>query len=98
MGFVTQIFVKPTKSALVELPHGSLTIDRKGQIMTCTLPQSFRNTHAQFLGDQVLAAFRSAERAQMPLAELIVEYSALKLVARELRGGAIVFVIPASSS
>jgi hypothetical protein len=30
----------------------------------------------------------------MPLAELIIQYAALKLVAREQSGGAIVFFLP----
>jgi hypothetical protein len=30
----------------------------------------------------------------MPLAELIIHYSALKVLARELRGGAMVFLMP----
>ena len=94
MGFVTRFFVKPTKQALVQLPAGSFTMDRQGHIMTSTLPQSFPAATIQAIGDQVLAAFRSAKRAQMPLAELIVHYSALKVLARELRGGAMVFLMP----
>jgi len=42
----------------------------------------------------VLAAFRFAERAQMPMTEIIIHYSALKILARELRGGAMVFLMP----
>jgi hypothetical protein len=94
MGFVTRFFVKPTKQALVQLPTGSFTMDREGHIMTSTLPQSFPAAMIQAIGDQVLAAFRSARRAQMPLSELIIHYSALKLLARELRGGAMIFLMP----
>ena len=94
MGFVTRFFVKPTKQALVQLPTGSFTMDREGHIMTSTLPQSFPAETIQAIGDHVLAAFRYAKRAQMPLSELIIHYSALKLLARELRGGAMVFLMP----
>jgi hypothetical protein len=45
---------------------------------------------------QVLSSFRSAKKAQMPLSELIIHYAALKLMARELGGGAIVFLMPQS--
>jgi len=34
----------------------------------------------------------------MPLSELIVNYSALRILARELRGGAIVFLMPSSGA
>ena len=94
MGFVTRFFVKPAKQALVQLPSGSFTIDREGKIMTSTLPRNFPPGHVQTIAAHVLNAFRSAKRAQMPLSEILVQYSALKLLARELRGGAIVFLMP----
>jgi hypothetical protein len=46
------------------------------------------------IGQQVLTALRAARQAQLPLSELIINYSALKLLARELRGGAIIFLMP----
>jgi len=94
MGFVTRFFVKPTKQALIQLPSGSFTMDREGRIMSSTLPQGFPTERVQAIGDQVVAAFRSARRAQMPLTELVIQYSALKVLARELRGGAMVFLMP----
>jgi len=95
MGFLNRFF-KQEPSKLVHLPSGSFTVDRAGQIMTSTLPQSFPADRLKDIGDKVLAAFRGAERAQMPMAEIIIHYSALKLLARELRGGAIVFLMPQS--
>jgi hypothetical protein len=94
MGFVTQFFIKPSKAALVQLPTGSFTIDPEGKLMMSTLPQTFPTPLVQAVGDQVLTAFRSAKQVQMPLAELIIHYASLKLVAREQRGGAIVFFLP----
>jgi hypothetical protein len=44
----------------------------------------------------VLATFQAAREAQMPLTEIVADYSALKLTARELRGGAIIFLAPRS--
>jgi hypothetical protein len=95
MGFLSRFF-KPADTALVHLPAGSFTMDRDGKIMTSTIPQSFPSEHLRAIGDQVLASFRSAKKAQMPLAEIVIQYSALKLLARELRGGAIVFLSPQS--
>lgn len=95
MGFLSRLF-KSSDHSLVHLPAGSFTIDRDGKVMTSTLPRSFPSEHLRAIGDQVLASFRSAEKAQMPFAEIIIHYSALKLMARELRGGAIVFLMPQS--
>lgn len=95
MGFLSRLF-KSVKPGLVHLPAGSFTLDREGHIMTSTLPQAFPVDHLKTIGTQVLASFRSAKKAQMPLSEIVIQYSALKLLARELRGGAIVFLMPQS--
>jgi hypothetical protein len=95
MGFLS-FLSKPKSSRLVHLPSGSFTIDRDGKIMTSTLPQSFPAARMQEIGQQVIASFEIARKAQMPLAEIIVYYAALKILARELRGGAIIFLMPQS--
>ncbi len=94
MGFLNFLFKSSAKSRLTRLPSGSFTMDREGRVISTTLPQSFPRSQMQEMGRQVLAFFRAAETAQMPLSEMIVYYSVLKLTARELRGGAIVFVTP----
>ena len=93
MGFLSRLF-KSDKANLVQLPAGSFTVDKAGKIMTSTLPQAFPIERLREIGDPVLAAFRGAERAQMPMTEIIINYSALKILARELRGGAMVFLMP----
>jgi hypothetical protein len=40
----------------------------------------------------VVETFRSSQAAQLPLEELVVHYPGLKITAREMRGGAIVFL------
>jgi hypothetical protein len=95
MGLLSRLF-EPRKAELIPMPSGSFTLDRDGQIMTSTLPRSFPQQHLKAIGEQVLATFRAAKRAQTPLGELIIYYGALKLLARELRGGAIVFLMPQS--
>jgi len=95
MGFLSRLF-KPANSGLVHLPAGSFTLNRDGSVMTSTLPQSFPSEHLKAIGEQVLASFRSASKAQIPLSEIVIHYSALKLLARELRGGAIIFLMPHS--
>ncbi len=85
---------KSGRVTLMRLPAGSFTVDRTGRVLASTLPQSFPVSVVQEVGEHVLATFRAAEAAQLPLSEVVAEYSALKLTARELRGGAIVFLTP----
>ena len=87
-------FSKSSKSLLVTLPAGSFTLDSAGHILTSTLPQAFPADLLKDIGDKVLGSFRDAREARMPLSELIISYAALKLLARELRGGAIIFIMP----
>jgi hypothetical protein len=88
------IFSKPDAPTLARLVSGSFTIDASGRVLSSTLPQSFPTGHIQEIGQQVLVAFKEANKAQLPLTELVIYYSGLKLTARELRGGAIIFLAP----
>ena len=79
---------------LLKLPSGTFTVDRNGTVLVATLPSSFPIELVREIGKRVLSAFQEAKNAQLPLHELIIQYSSLKIVARELRGGAIVFLTP----
>lgn len=79
---------------LTRLFSGSFTIDADGQIIASTLPRSFPEAHVREIGEQVLNAFRGAKAAEIPLNELVLHFSAMKITARELRGGAIIFLAP----
>ena len=85
-----------TGANLVRLPTGSFTLDPSGRIVASTLPRSFPAERIRQLGDLVLSTFQTAREAGIPLTELIADYAALKLTARELRGGAIIFLAPRS--
>lgn len=89
-----KFFRKRSKARLVRLPSGSFTVDKDGRLMTSTLPQSFPEETLLDIGRRVLAAFTQAQQAHLGLAELVVHYPTLKLLARPLRGGAIVFLMP----
>jgi hypothetical protein len=93
MGFL-DFFSKQDKPTLGRLPSGSFTVDATGRVLSSTLPSDFPAAQLQEIANQVLAAFRNAQKAQLPVSELVVQYAALKLTARELRGGAIVFLAP----
>jgi hypothetical protein len=83
---------------LLRLPSGIFSVDRGGSVLIGTLPSSFPASTVKDIARQVLAAFEEAAEAQLPLAELVINYPSLKIAARELRGGAIVFVSPKAPS
>ena len=88
------LFSKPAPPVPLRLPLGTFTVLPDGRVVTSTLPQSFPAALVREIGKRVLATFRSAQKANLPLAELIVEYASLKVTAREMRGGAMIFLAP----
>lgn len=94
MGFVTQIFIKPSKVALVQVPTGSFRMDCSGHVVTSTLPASFAAAHAGAIGAEVANAFLCAEHAQVALSQLTIEYAAVKLLARKMPHGLMIFLAP----
>lgn len=96
MGLLSRLF-KPSPE-LLPLPRGSFTVDRDGRVLASTLPHAYPAAFAQDIATEVLTAFRAARDARLPLAELMIRYSSLKLTARELRGGAIIFLTPQTLS
>ncbi|HXG47806.1 MAG TPA: hypothetical protein VNO52_09290 [Methylomirabilota bacterium] len=83
--------------ALMTLPTGSFVLDREGNTMTSTLPRSFPAQYTKDIGTRVLQAFQKAREAHLPLTELTIHYGAFKVLARELRGGAMIFLMPVST-
>ena len=90
------LFSKP--STLLQLPRGSFTVDKDGRVLASTLPRSFPEEFAEEIALQVLGTFRAAQKARISLNEVIVQYANLKITARELRGGAIIFLVPKTFS
>jgi hypothetical protein len=95
MGFLN-LFSKSAPGVQV-LPSGTLTVDRNNQILATTISSACSQEVLQEIGDQVLRLFRQARTAQLPLSELTLHFSSLKITARELRGGAIIFLAPKHS-
>ena len=83
-----------TAPTLLRLPAGSFTVDRDGRVLTVTLPSSFPKRLVAQIAQHVRAAFGEAAAAQLPLAELVIHYPSFKISARELRGGAIIYLAP----
>ena len=93
MGFLN-LFSKPAEAGLVRLPKGSFTVDPTGRILSQTLPQSFPEAHTREIGRVVLAAFKTAKDVNLPMKEIFIHFAGLKLTAKELRGGAMIFLAP----
>jgi hypothetical protein len=96
MGFLN-LFAKPAPK-LVNLTNGSFTVDEEGRVLVSTLPFAFPEPIIRQIASDVLALFHSAKTLQLPLSEIVVHYPSLKLTARELRGGAMIFLAPQSLS
>ncbi len=92
MGLLS-LFAKP-EATLLRLPSGSFTVDREGCVLMGTLPSSFPPALVKDIARQVRTTFSEAANAHLTLAELVINYPSLKISARELRGGAIVFLCP----
>jgi len=96
MGFLKKLF--GGKAEVQQLPTGTITVDRNGQIVTSTVSSAYSKDLLQDIGQDVLELFRGARTAQMPFAEITLHYGSLNITARELRGGAIIFLFPQSAS
>ena len=98
MGFLkklTRLF--RSRAAIQQLPAGSLTMGRDGQIITSTVSSAYPKALLGEIGRDVLALFREARTAQLPLAEVSIHFGSLHVTARELRGGTIIFLQPQSA-
>jgi hypothetical protein len=92
MGFLKRFF--RAHAGVQQLPAGTITVDRNGGIVTSTVSSSYPKDLLHDIGRDVLALFREARAAQMPLAEISLQFGSLHITARELRGGAIIFLLP----
>jgi len=92
MGFLKRFF--RSRAAVQILPTGSLTVDRDGHVVTTTVSSAYPQPLLREIGREVLALFHEARDARMPLAEISLHFTSLRITARELRGGAIIFLFP----
>jgi hypothetical protein len=92
MGFLKKLFGRHAE--IQQLPAGTITVDRNGDIVTSTVASSYPADSLHEIGRDVLELFRAARTTQMPFAEVSLHYGSLHITARELRGGAIIFLFP----
>ncbi len=85
---------KSSGGELRRLPTGSFTVDSQGRVVSSTVPQSVPAALVREIGQGVVAVFQGARKANLTFSELVAQYSAFKITAREMRGGAIIFLSP----
>ena len=92
MGFL-KLFSKAGPT-VQRLPSGSMTIDRHGNVVATTVASGYPSSLLRDVAAEVLGVFREARAAQIPLTEFNLHFATLRITAREMRGGAIVFLSP----
>lgn len=87
-------FSKKGGGAPPPLPTGSMTVDRNGVILTSTVQKGVPREALEQTGLAVLHIFREAKEAGVDLTEVDFQLGLIKIKAREMRGGAMVFFSP----
>ena len=75
-------------------PRGSYTISSAGSIVVSTLPGTFPRDRMVTIGRAVLSALSSARELGTPFTELAADFAGVEIRARDLSGGAIIFITP----
>lgn len=94
MGVLKPLARSAKMQRIERLPSGCFTLHRGGAIVASTLSSTFPQQKMQEIGRAVLAAFKSAGEVDLPLTDLHIQYSGMLVTARELRGGALIFLQP----
>jgi hypothetical protein len=96
MGFL-KLFSR-SGAAVQKLPSGSFTVDRDGNIVTTTVPSSYPRELLEETARDVLKLFRDSRAAQVSVNEVTLHFASFQITARELRGGASVFLSSKTTS
>ncbi len=97
MGFLTRTHKADSSRGRLCLPAGCFTVDRDGGVVSSTLPQSFPPALVSQIGRTVLRTFHSAQEAQLVFQEIRIHFAEVRITARELRGGAIIYLTPGNN-
>jgi hypothetical protein len=92
MGFL-KWFSSP-RPTVHNLPSGSFTVDRHGNVMSATVGTGFPASLLHEIAGEILSVFKEARSAQMPMAEVSLDFASLQVSARDMQGGAIIFLSP----
>jgi hypothetical protein len=74
------------------LPTGSMTVDREGNVVTTTISSVYSAGLLRAIAEEVLRLFRESRAAQFPVSEFSLQFASVQITAREMRGGAIIFL------
>jgi hypothetical protein len=69
-------------------------VDRDGKVVTRTISSTVSAQALEQISAAVLQTFRDARQADLSLNEFSIVMGAINIKARELRGGAIIFLSP----
>jgi len=83
-----------SEPAIQHLPSGSFTVDRHGNVITTTVGPGCSQRLLDAIAREVLSLFHEARAAQMPLTGLDLNFASLHITAREMQGGALIFISP----
>lgn len=92
------IFKSPKGATPAPLPSGSYTVDRDGKVVTRTISSAVSAQALERISASVLQTFRDAKQANLNVTEFSIIMGAMNLKARELRGGAIIFLTPRATT
>ena len=96
MGILKKMF--GGKASIQQLPAGTITVDRHGKVITSTVSSAFPEMLLRDIGRDISGLFHEARLGQVPLSEVSLHYGSLRITAREMRGGAIIFLFPKTAS
>jgi hypothetical protein len=90
-------FSRSQKPLRIEsLPSGCFAVHRGCSITASTIPSSYPVSALERIAQVVLDAFSRSNEANLPLTDLNIHFSGLSITAREMRGGALIFLQPAT--
>lgn len=87
-----------SRAVVHRLPAGSITVDRNGDVVTSTISSAYPPVLVRNITREVLALFHNAREKHLPLSEFNLHFASLKITARAMRGGAIIFLSPKIAS
>ena len=98
MGLLDLFKINAKSQGPPPLPSGSYTVDREGKVVTSTISSAVPGETLEQISAQILQTFRDAKQSELNIAEFSLSMGAMNIKARELRGGAIIFLAPRGSS